>query len=639
MSESISHAFVLPDQNFTEWFNAVKPYTEAFERVAVIRGPAGNDLNRFRNVTAVETPLMWVGDDALAHIRRAYPMVVRVDVVRVQTPRELESTIQARIANDDRYGAQQNDPVHLYERFTLQWPCQHRPARIIRAFSKESDILNEGIDILTESGSKVLAAATGMVAKISNENDALGYGGYVQISTTFRQQPYTITYGGLQNITAPEGQPVKFGDAIGEAAGDSFKLVVQAPGEGLPGFKLPDVVDPTPMIYWLDMRVRPTADGLRVRSTPNMDGEVLKQFDTSDTLESMETHGRTLLKVGVEGQWLPVRLTGNERGHAAAWYLEVTGEESSSVVLPGVNPVGVNLDIFHPMGRPAPSQLGGIGWVRFGYNVSAGRGSEDINAAYQRYEPIIRAYAETGYKVVLAFSHQTYGEGKSQFWPWTSMTAEKWGQLIPPFVSMVRNIAQQYAGKNIVHAWQVWNEQDAPSSAVASVPMSAQIYAKLLAETVTAIRSVDKEVFIITGGHTGGPGVGANYARETIAAMPRSAYPDGIAFHPYGRGASQSEAKYRHYGSIGESIQKYGSILPGKPLWITEWGVLNAAQENPADIGKYALEFISHVKARYGSKVAVMIWYAWAQGMHNGYGITDTSGNPRPGLTSEFLGA
>jgi hypothetical protein len=32
-----------------------------------------------------------------------------------------------------------------------------------------------------------------------------------------------------------------------------------------------------------------------------------------------------------------------------------------------------------------------------------------------------------------------------------------------------------------------------------------------------------------------------------------------------------------------------------------------------------------------------MIWYAWAQGMDNGYGLVDGNGNPRPPLTEKYL--
>ena len=105
---SISHALVLPDENFEAWLAVARPYAQAFERVAIVRSPAGNNLNRYRNVTAVQAPRVWFEGDALRHIRRVYPMVVRVDVIPAQTPTELNTILQARISAGDRYGEQQN---------------------------------------------------------------------------------------------------------------------------------------------------------------------------------------------------------------------------------------------------------------------------------------------------------------------------------------------------------------------------------------------------------------------------------------------------------------------------------------------------------------------------------------------------
>src|SRR3970282_1354983 len=97
----ISHAVVVPDKNFETWLDAVRPYMNAFERVTVVRSPAGNDLNRFRDITAVQAPLVWHQDDPLAHIRRAYPMVARVDIIPATTPAQLGAALQSRIAAGD----------------------------------------------------------------------------------------------------------------------------------------------------------------------------------------------------------------------------------------------------------------------------------------------------------------------------------------------------------------------------------------------------------------------------------------------------------------------------------------------------------------------------------------------------------
>jgi hypothetical protein len=162
---SISHAFVLPDRDFHNWLQAIRQYSDTFERVAVVRSPAGNDLNRYRNVTAVGAPLTWYQDDPLRHIRRIYPMVVRVDVVNVRTPQQLSSILAARINKADRYGESTQEGQHLHDRFVLDWPTEHRPIEIRTAFDKSATSRPPGIGIHSRAGAKVTAAANGTVTR------------------------------------------------------------------------------------------------------------------------------------------------------------------------------------------------------------------------------------------------------------------------------------------------------------------------------------------------------------------------------------------------------------------------------------------------------------------------------------------
>ena len=93
------------------------------------------------------------------------------------------------------------------------------------------------------------------------------------------------------------------------------------------------------------------------------------------------------------------------------------------------------------------------------------------------------------------------------------------------------------------------------------------------------------------------------------------------------------------FGHIDESVWAYSAVLPDKPLWITEWGVLDRPQDPPANIARYATDMIRYLKRQYPGRIAVLIWYAWAQGMHNGFGLVDQSDQPRPPLTDGFLSA
>ena len=112
--------------------------------------------------------------------------------------------------------------------------------------------------------------------------------------------------------------------------------------------------------------------------------------------------------------------------------------------------------------------------------------------------------------------------------------------------------------------------------------------------------------------------------------------PDGIAFHPYGRGVTNPKPPYTIFGHIDESMKAYSAILPAKPVWITEWGVLDRPGDNPADILRYATEVTEHLKAKYPGRVAALVWYAWAMSMHNGYGLVNQNNQPLQPLYDEF---
>lgn len=645
----ISHALVLPDINFDAWLQAARPYAQAFERVAIVRSPAGNDLNRFRDVTAVQTPQVWMNDDALAHIRRVYPMVVRVDVIPARTPAELQSALQARISASDRYGETRNTPQHIFDRFTLEWPTDARPARITRAFSSTTDRspdTHEGIDVYAPAGSSIKAAAPGVVTAISPSNNALNYGAYVQITSQLEGQTYIVTYGGLRDIGVQLNQRVLTGAPIAKSAGPAVKLVVQNPAGGLSGLALPNVVDPTLFVYLQGLRLRSTVSALRIRSLPNTDGEVIGTVTPAEVLETKEIHGRTLAKIGVEGQWVSIRRAGVREAYAAGWYLEAYSSEDPVEAIPGVKLPGMNIDLDHRLGRPDPAALKGIGWVRMLYNVSLNPtkpendprryGNTDLDFTFNRYRPFIEQYTRAGIKVILVFTHQTYGEG--QGFVWHQMNAGRWRTLTTRFVDVVRRIAAQFAGKNLVYAYQIWNEQDtATEHARAAVPVPPAEYATLLAESIRAIRAADSSVKVITGGHVSGPEQGTAYARSVINALPADARPDGIAFHPYGNGPAGSP--FTVHGALETVVRRFDSVLPDEPLWITEWGVLDRQGNDSIapQVAQYASGFLTILRQQFPGQVACACWYAWADSMDNGYGLVKSNGQPKAGLYESFL--
>ncbi|MCA0458664.1 MAG: cellulase family glycosylhydrolase [Chloroflexi bacterium] len=632
----ISHALVLPNLDFLNWLKATDAYTKAFSRVVIVRSPAGNDLNRYRNITAVQAPGVWVGNDALSHIRRVYPSVVRVDVIRAATPAELAAILQQRITLTDRYG-EKISPGNISDRFTLEWMSDARPASITRGFNETTTTEtrpNEGIDVYAPLTTPIRAGAAGVVTSVVRIANNLGYGQYAQISTTMGGQSYVTTYARLNNIRVTIGQSVKVGDVIGESgsATQSIKVVVQQPGKGLSGYILPNVVDPTMMIYWQGLLLKINVTGLRIRERPGTDFKVIGQLTPFDRIETLEPHGRTLLKVGKENQWIKIRSPQTVEGYASAPYL--MADETGG--LNALNMTGINLDILHRLGKPAAARMKGTGFVRFAYSVSMGRGSTDLDAAYNLYAPYIQAYANAGLKVILVLTHQTYGEGAGYVWP--NMDTGKWRELTAKFADFARRIAARFVSTGWVTAYQIWNEQDTPMNiASAAVPMQPTDYAYLLSESIKAIRAVDTKVKIITGGHVGGPFQGGNYARATVAALPGGILPDAIACHSYGRGPVGN--KYSPFGSIDEDIDAYTKVMPGAQVWITEWGVLDRPNDPPNDVADYAVGFINRLKTLYSGKVACCVWYGWADTMHNGFGLVNQNDQPKQPFYDRFLSA
>ena len=627
----ISHAFVLPDHNFYEWLAVLRPYLTHFERVAVVRSPAGNNLNRFRNVTAVNAPLTWWRDSALTHIRRVYPSVVMVDVIDVTTPEELEVIVNRRVEGDDRYGSADTEPQHIFFRFVLEWPTSARPMAVLDRFNADADSgdLRSSIDLLAQEDADVICAAAGKVIAVGQS---------LQVESTVDDERFITTYEGVKDAQVAVEDQLALGQVMAKAAGDRLSLIVQNPPDGgVTLLDLDNVMNPRDYIYIPQFRARPLEDGLRVRKLPSLYASIVGRVYSWHLLEPQEHHGRAIEKIGAKDSWLKVSAINGVEGYAAAWLLSATTMEEGREAIPGVNPVGVNLDIFHPLGRPAPTKLADLGWVRFGYNVSNARGSEDINAALQRYLPQVEAYRNAGYRVIFTISHQTYGEGKGEFWPWSQMTDAKWRLLRDRFAQMMQEIAAQWAGRDLVSAWQIWNEPDSLSG-VASVRMTAEQYGAMFDQIYRAIRSADSEVQIITAGFNSGPLSGSAYARTMMAALADDVVPDGLAFHPYGRGVN-GHPYYAMFGHIDESIWAYSSVLPDKPLWITEFGVLDRPDDTAGQIARYAIDMIRYLKTQYPGRIAVLVWYAWAQGMHNGYGLVDSSGNSRPPLTERFLSA
>ncbi len=529
----------------------------------------------------------------------------------------------------------QSDP------FSVQYPTTARPAQIVRKFVKPAPgkTAHEGIDIHAPNGSQIVAGAAGVVTRVVTAEDGRGYGAYVTVKTHVNGIKYRVTYAGLKHISVTQGQTVNVGDLLGRSAGSTVKLVLQASQGGLSGFALPNVLNPRAYLTLPKIRLRPTDNSLRLRAEPDLDAPILGYASQWTLLKTPELPYDAMWFAGKDDHWLRVQMGDGSTAYAAAQYLKVVSKNDPREGIPGVPIAGMNLDVYHSRGIPAAEPLANLGWVRLNYNLSYNPdngtyGNTDIVATYNRYAPFIQRYRDGGKRIILTLTHQFYGEGAG--YVWEQMNATQWQQLSNRYAQLAGQVAAQYAGQ--IYAYQVWNEQDTPpGEGHAAVPIPAADYAYMLSQTITAIGAADPQARIITGGHISGPVSGPAYANAVLSALPSGVRPHGMALHPYGRGPAGSP--FNVFGTLDEEIQNWSGVMPDTPLWITEWGILDYQGNDgiAAQVADHANGFMDLIYRQYRGMVAAAVWYAWADGMDNGYGLVTFTNQPKQPLYDRFL--
>jgi hypothetical protein len=341
---------------------------------------------------------------------------------------------------------------------------------------------------------------------------------------------------------------------------------------------------------------------VRLRAEANADSSPLAELHRDDLLETLEAHGAALAKLGREGKWIRVRTPQGDEGCAAAWLLEAAAWGDVP------NLAGVNLDPLHPLGQPEPERLAGLGYVRFVYRAAH---FPTAGAADAFYAPLIAAYTAAKLRVILALTPQTYGDGAG--YVWENLSAERWNDFVPRFVESARRLARRYAGS--IAAYEVWD-----------APAPPEIYARLLGETIRALRAGDPGAAVLTGGNV-----------EVLRALRGSgAAPDGIALDAAGYGAPGASPRYAPRGALDEALAAYAEFEC--PTWITSFGVFDKHDDAPAAVARYAVDVVRHLRARRG-QVAAACWSGWADGMGDGFGLVDRLNRAKPPLLTAFLDA
>jgi hypothetical protein len=373
-------------------------------------------------------------------------------------------------------------------------------------------------------------------------------------------------------------------------------------------------------------QLRCIAEALNIRSTPRLGStNRLGQQIAFNELVTVDLESR------IEGDgavWLK-----HSRGWSIERLLESRAPYLTDAIVPRERIFGINIDPNNPKGNPPADRLFGTGWVRFVFHVASRR--ETLEQAFAFYDPVIRAYAQAGVRILLILLQDTYwGNG-----PWDANSNGDWRQYARGLAEQAALIARRYRG--VVTAYQIWNENDT-SGAPTSIYVAPQNYALILLAVSQAIAQADPLAQVVSGGLASGTDPGIEYMKQVRSSLGGLLPIDGIAIHPYGQtapGPDSSPSPDFSRGLIKRTLIKFSDEFPSYPIWITEIGVPRVDVNDKAlwdGIARYMDKTIDYVRTEFNHLVPAFIWFAWSDSMDRA-GIVTEDGRPKGALYTEFF--
>lgn len=208
---------------------------------------------------------------------------------------------------------------------------------------------------------------------------------------------------------------------------------------------------------------------------------------------------------------------------------------------------------------------------------------------FSNYDNLVKSMNENNIKImfILDYSNPLYDNGLS---PHTDNGRKA-------FANFAEQAVEHYKGKQII--WEIWNE---PNGGFWKPKPNADNYSKLAIETINAIRSKDKNAFIISPALSG-----FDYSYlNSLGKAGLFKYIDAVSIHPYR--PKNPETVISDYKKLRELIQKY-SHNKDIQIFSSEWGY-STSWENINDM-KQAQYCIRGYLTNIMSGVNLSIAYDW----------------------------
>lgn len=275
----------------------------------------------------------------------------------------------------------------------------------------------------------------------------------------------------------------------------------------------------------------------------------------------------------------------------------------------------------------ARAREAGIGWMRIDFfwhliEPSPGR------VQWARFDAITQAARANGISLLGVLDYTA---------PWASRHPAGGDHKQPPRdpASFARYAGQTVARyRDVVTAWQVWNEPDHPSFWKGS----ADEYARLLVLAYPAIKGANPAAQVVLGGLAEGGAADPRFLESVLAACRELGRPcfDIFAFHTNFR--SPADVR-RQFARNRQRLAAHG-LAP--PIWITEASYTSDARQQPlpgyqdgeAAQARYLTDTVALSVELGAARVfwATLYDYRTEHGRYTASGLLDVTGRSKPAL-------
>lgn len=278
------------------------------------------------------------------------------------------------------------------------------------------------------------------------------------------------------------------------------------------------------------------------------------------------------------------------------------------------NSIGVNIHFISPNLNEAKTIYNaGFKTVRmdlFWNHIEKSRGVYD----FSEYDKLVDEMTKNKMDIlfILDFSNILYDNGLA---PYSEYGREA-------FVNFASAAVKHYKGKSIM--WEIWNE---PNTVNAWKPKpNVESYYKLAISTITAIRLVDRNAFIVA------PAVGVDYSYLDYLGK-NNLFKDinAVSIHPYR--LNNPETVVGDYNKIKVIIDKYPhkegiQLFCGEWGYSTTWAGIDATKQAQYCVREYLTNLMCGIN--------LTIWYDWKndgidpKNVENNFGCVYNNLEPKP---------